>query len=99
LIAASRDLLARGEDLEAVLGFLRAEDCHMGDCIDVTMELLGMQHRDAKRAVFHSQTWCDVPPVVEELHDSIERALIQLANEEPDFVSYKSGIPAESANS
>ena len=42
LIASSRALLERGEDLEAVWSFLRTEGGHMGDCLDVTMALTGM---------------------------------------------------------
>ncbi len=97
LIATSRALIANGKDLEEVWAFLRAEGCHMGDCIDVTMALTGMRHRDAKSAVFGSQAWGDFSPAVEGLHDSIERAVIQLAEEEPDRITYRSESPAKSA--
>jgi hypothetical protein len=87
-------MLANGKNLEEVWSFLRTEGCHMGDCLDVTMALTGMSHREAKSAVFGSQTWRDFRPAVENLHDSIERALIELAEEEPT-ITYRSGTRAE----
>lgn len=97
LIASSRALLESGSDLDEVWSFLRAEGCHMGDCLDVTMALTGMSHREAKRAVFRSQTWGDFSPAVESLHDSIEQAVSELAEEDPGTITYRSGTPAETA--
>jgi hypothetical protein len=99
LIVAGRDLLTGGQDLEAVLSYLREQGCHIGDCIDVTMALTGMQHRDAKRRVFQSETWRDLRPANERLHASVERALHQLAVEEPGTIAYRSGASVETSQS
>ena len=97
LIDVGRRMLDEGHDLEAVLRYLRDNGCDIGDSIDATLLLTGMIRREAKWAVCHSATWSDVFPAIVQLHDDIERALVQLAEEEPATFSYTSGTRTDSA--
>jgi len=96
-ITAARRMLDEGEDLETVWRYLRDNGCDIGESIDVTVKSTGMIRREAKWAVCHSATWSDVFPDIVRLHDSIEQALIQITEEEPDVVTYRSGLSAESS--
>jgi hypothetical protein len=95
-VDAARGLLNEGKDLETVWHELRHRGCDISDSIAVTMSVTGMIHREAKWAVCHSETWSDIFPAIVRLHDSIEQALIQIAEEEPGAITVNSGAPAES---
>jgi hypothetical protein len=96
-IREARNLLADGQDFESVLRHLRESGCDLSDSISVTMSVTGKIHRDAKMAVCYSETWRDWFPAIVSLHDSLERALVQLAEEEPELVSFRSGPSEESS--
>ena len=95
-LEVGRSMLTEGKSLEDVLRYLRDGGCHMGDSIDATMSLTGMNHRDAKWAVCHSETWRDMFPAIVQLHDDVERALSQLADDEPELITRSSEVPAKS---
>ena len=97
-IAEARRMIAGGADLEAVWGYLRQQEIWLSDSITVTVEITGVARRNAKRMVCHSQTWSDLFPSIVQLHDDLHQGLTQLAQEDPDTVSYRSGAPAESAS-
>jgi hypothetical protein len=96
-IGEARRMIADGAELEAVWTYLRATGVDLSDSITVTVELTGVVRREAKWAVCHSATWSDWFPAIVELHDSIEHALHQLAEEEPGSVIINSGSPTESS--
>jgi hypothetical protein len=91
----ARRMLSDGAELEAVWTYLRANEVLLSESITVTVELTGVARRDAKWMVCHSQTWSDMLPSIEQLHDSFERALVQIAEEEPNLVTFRSGEAAE----
>jgi hypothetical protein len=96
-IKDARNILAEGHDLESVLRHLRENGCDISDSIRVTMSVTGKIHRDAKMAVCYNDTWRDWFPAIVSLHDSLDRALAQLAEEEPELISFKSGPTEESS--
>ena len=77
-LSAARQMLAEGADLETIWRFLREHGCDWGLSIYLTQLLTGMAHRDAKRAVYSSETWADFRPAIDHLHDSLEAAIAEL---------------------
>ena len=82
LVDLARERLSSNQDLELLWQELRSDGCNLSASIAITMDATGMSHRDAKWAVCRSQTWSDFFPRVVELHDSIERALDEIAQEQ-----------------
>jgi len=76
-IATARRLLAEGKTLEDVWSHLRAAGHDMFDSQHVTMAVTGLSAFDAKRALYLSETWKDMQPVI----DQMENAMIEAALE------------------
>lgn len=75
-IAEARRMLAEGKTLEDVFRLLRDDGFDMISSKLFTMSITGMSSRDAQRAVYESETWADMRPVIDQIEDdTIEAAL------------------------
>jgi hypothetical protein len=67
-----------GEDMEAVIGYLRALGCSKIDSIAVLAATYGIGLAGAKKVVHFSRTWADTRAADENFHESIADALTKL---------------------
>jgi hypothetical protein len=58
--------------------FIRDRGPNWGQSVCLTQWATGVPHRDDKHAVYHSKTWSDLRPAIDELHNDIERAVEEL---------------------
>ena len=77
-------LLDQGEDLQDVLGYLRANGCTIVESIKATMRLTGTSLAEAKQTVHTSRAWSDR----REAHDAFHAVLVEhLEAIAPEFVA------------
>jgi hypothetical protein len=77
-ITEARRMLAEGRTLEEVWRTLREAGLGMIDSKHVTVGATGMTTREAQRALYLSETWADMRPVIDELEDNIIRAALEM---------------------
>jgi hypothetical protein len=70
-----REMLARGEDAESLLSFLRQEGCRKVASIRILMAVLGLTLPEAKDLVHNSVTWSDIYDRDQAFHDTLENAV------------------------
>ncbi len=58
-------------NVESLLLFLRQQGCSILDCIKV-LHSQGVSLAEAKRRVHLSETWSDIRPQVDDLHDQLQ---------------------------
>lgn len=75
-ITECRRRLKAGEDVESVIGYLRASGCSKIDSIAVLVAAHGIGLAEAKEIVHLSATWADRRVLDDEFHEDISRALI-----------------------
>lgn len=80
-IAEARRLLAAGKPLEDVWRLLRDAGVDMIESAGFTSAITGMSASDAQRAVYESETWADLRPVVDQLEDDIIEAALSMGAE------------------
>lgn len=75
-IVAARDMLAEGDLLEDVWRVLRCRGFDMFDSKWVTMAVTGISSFQARRALYESDAWADMRPIIDQFErDMIEAAL------------------------
>jgi hypothetical protein len=95
-VRVAKEMLAAHDDLEPIWRYLRAQGCDIGESIDVTVSITGKARQEAKWAVYHSTTWSDLYPANVRLHEDVEQALAQIAEEGSGAVQVKSEVSIES---
>ena len=78
LIAECKRRSEGGDDVQAVIGYLRTSGCSKIDSIAVLNATYGIGLAEAKKIVHFSPTWADTRASDENFHESIEGALTEL---------------------
>jgi ribosomal protein L7/L12 len=78
LIAECKRRSAGGEDVGAIIGYLRTSGCSKIDSIAVLNATYGIGLAEAKRIVHFSPTWADTRASDDKFHEGIEDALTKL---------------------
>ena len=71
LIAECKRRAERGEDMEAIIGYLRTSGCWKTDSIAVLNGTYGIGLAEAKKIVHFSPTWADTRVSDDNFHESI----------------------------
>jgi hypothetical protein len=71
-------MLAEGRTLEEVRQTLRDAGVDMIDSKHVTVGATRMTTREAQRALYLSETWADMRPMIDELEDNIIIAALEM---------------------
>ncbi|MDP9364528.1 MAG: hypothetical protein M3Q10_09955 [Chloroflexota bacterium] len=80
-IAEARRMLKEGKTLEDVWRLLRDAGFDMIDSKQFTMSITGMSSPEAQRALYESETWADMRPIVDQLEDDIIEAALSMGAE------------------
>jgi ribosomal protein L7/L12 len=75
LVLAATEMLSGGRGVDAILSFLRANECSKVESIRLLMAVTGWPLGEAKRRVHSSPVWDDVRERDEEFHASLEDSL------------------------
>jgi hypothetical protein len=78
LIAECKRQSAGGEDVEAIIGYLRTSGCSKIVSIAVLNATYGIGLAEAKKIVHFSPTWADTRASDDNFHESIEDAVTKL---------------------
>jgi hypothetical protein len=78
LIAECKRRSEGGDDVEAIIGYLRASGCSKIDSIAVLVRTYGIGLAGAKKVVHFSPTWADTRVSDDNFHESIADAMTKL---------------------
>ena len=78
LIAECKRRSEGGEEVEAIVGYLRTSGCSKIDSIAVLNGTYGIGLAEAKKIVHFSPTWADTRASDEKFHESIADAVTEL---------------------
>jgi hypothetical protein len=80
-IDEARRMLAKGQTIEDVWRRLRDAGFDMIDSKRFTMAITGMSSPEAGRALYESETWADMRPVIDQFEDDLIEAALSMGAE------------------
>lgn len=80
-LTEAKRMLEEGKGLEEIWCRLRGSGLDLIDSASVTVEMTNLSRLEARRALYESETWDDLRPVVDQLEDDMIEAALSMGAE------------------